>query len=386
MRHYLIYLLLFLVVIAQLLNGVYALEITITNYALYARAAIFCLLIFLCLCFKDAVWVVMLFLLALSASLVNFIISDAEDVHKLLGNLYFISKIIYPICFLGVSAYIHRFLGINDKIHGMRFLNAYVWALPLLSIIALVFVVESARTYDASYRFGYKGVIATQNEVAITFLFLVMYAVSLKQPIQKSVLFFLCLVGLVVSGTKAAAGVFVLSGLLFVWKSFYNKFFLSCLILLIPLSMFVFADEIYLTLSNMIDYTVHQQERTNSLFSALVSGRDIQLMEVLSSTDVGLYQALLVGGVVSYDLTTELDFFDLVLFCGVPFSLLYLFVMSKFAVELRHFQYKIFFFSILIVLMSFGGHVIYAVSSFEILFVLTVLLYEKNFKESAAFS
>jgi hypothetical protein len=212
----------------------------------------------------------------------------------------------------------------------------------LLIIIGFIFHVELLSSYGQEYRFGYKGLLPSRNELSGFFIIAFFYYLwKLYCTKRGYVQLFVVLVATFLTGAKAILILPVVLAFFLVWlfirfprkKAFY--IIIGVAVLLAGIAVWQ-RDKILERLAPSLQYFSYQLESGNNptLFSALMSGRSELVQTLFSDLPPG---RLFFGG---HDLavsSTETDVLDVFLFLGIAGVLLfYAFYLRALFFNVRH--------------------------------------------------
>jgi|GEM_PF-6182898 len=244
----------------------------------------------------------------------------------------------------------------------------------LLIIVGAVFQVGMLETYafnNQDYlepRYGYSGLIYSQNEVTYIYILSVVYFYKKYQVSSYTLKFFLVLLSAILLGTKGIY-LFLLIFFLYYLKSSGRAFLLGLSTffsgLLLAISNFGY-------LSSLFKYFFVQSE-SDDLIYVLSSGRNYLVMKNFLNNIKASYVFLLFGGQDSSHNLVELELFDLINFFGIVGSLIYLYCYYKFVLRgVGEGYYEKMFLISLIIVAFFSGHLLSNINiSFFMLCVLS---------------
>jgi hypothetical protein len=244
-------------------------------------------------------------------------------------------------------------------------------------LFGLLFNIDMFRTYSDGFRAGFKGIIVAQNEGSLFMLLGVMwyYTRMLSKDISY-VYFLISIIATIAYGTKVT--ILGLIIILFVFI-FYKYKTIKAIILsmqifsIITISLFFLYTKFEL-IKNLFDLTIQyflSKLDQYDIFTVLLSGRNEKFITNFNEALVNSPYVFFMGGFPITNYFVEIDILDMIFFCGIFSTFIYLlFYYKMFFDNLKYSKYKInnfilFYFVLLI--SSTGGHVFYSLLNAPIL-------------------
>jgi hypothetical protein len=303
------------------------------------------------------------------------IIISGGDVFRI-ESLIILNKYFYFIAlsllFLQYETDDSFFIFINKALRYYLIINS------ALIIIGFAFNIELFSSYfkTASIRFGYKGLIPTQNETTGVYLFGLAYIYRryFKEKIESLWVLLLITIAAILIGTKGIwISIPIIVGYYAIKYKTKTTLLISVpsLILIISIWGFWIWDNLY---NNYLAYFKYFIERSGRpWYSIMLSGRDIKISESIEY--IGEYWSVwnyIFGGINLSIINSETDLVDGYLLFGLNF-LVYLFYYFGFFFRYDKSLDNLLIFLLFLLLSFTGGHMIYSaiIPLFYLLYVFS---------------
>lgn len=245
-----------------------------------------------------------------------------------------------------------------------RFFEFSYVLFSLSILMGFIFKLESLESYIGKARFGYKGLIVTQNE-AVGLMLIGLFYFKMKFDVTNK------------TGTLVFMYVLYLSGLLVASKAclffltlamvYFHMKLLSSKKALIVISLFIFGaswinwQEIISYYKITYDYFLYFYDSGDSFLSVMLTGRDWRVQGVFDHLRDGnhLFYNYIFGGFNFLKYGTEMDFFDILILFGISGVFYYSFYIYS-IYRVPELKKPVVVFLLLFLTASFlGGHLIY---------------------------
>jgi len=293
-----------------------------------------------------------------NADLLGSFIVFNKTIYFILIILFFMDHVNDPKFINRIQKYVKIFFTINNCIIIISFLFGFDYFSSYSSL------------YDGeSSRFGYKGLIPTQNEITGVYLFGLYIFFRDKFIYQKENSFLLIstIICTLLIGTKGGIIALITVGGYYLFKyKIKNTLFIGMPILIIIFSYFT-SQLKYLWKHYYYFYDYFIFHSDVSLFSFLLSGRNLKFKEMLAKLS-GNYQNVegnwsaintIFGGADLTWVNSEMDIVDGFILHGLFFVPYLIFLFRVFIKYDKSFDNKVMFF-IFISIASFGGHLLFS--------------------------
>ncbi len=285
------------------------------------------------------------------------------SISEILSNLIIVNKFffVFLMCYV---FYIYR---ANQRfIKSLYTFFEFAFLIYVATIFSgYIFGIDIFESYIGRDRFGYKGVIVTQNEAVGLFLVGMFYFYTKFKVTGGAInLLFMCMVffaGFLV-GSKACmvflSLAFIVMGMTLLKKKKVWFFIVLALPFMLLFDWGGFAEK----LNSTRDYVLYFYNKGDSILSIILTGRNWRvetLIEELFFRDHYTWYNYFFGGFNFLRLGTEMDFFDvLTLFglAGLLYYILYIRMLYSFSGRSKD---MVWFLVIFLIPSTLGGHLIY---------------------------
>lgn len=364
-EHRLVIILIYISFFIDSLNAILIkIEGTHNNISLITRIIVE--LVFLFLLFKNRIIKPIYILIRFSsiASLGMLIVLPENIINSkdFFQNIITINKIIYFFIVLNIV-----FFYFKDKREVLFNFFEIVYIIFIISIfLGFIFNIPFLEAYPQDKRFGYKGLIVTQNETVGIFLIgLFYYIAKYDQYRNKSniIFIFLILIAGLLTGSKANLFFLLLSFLfLYGYFLFHSKKISYSLFLLIPIGFSIDWEKIINIFEKTISYTRSFYDKGYDIWFVLLSGRNLRVEKMFNSIQelpYNLYHYLF-GGFNFSAMGTEMDLFDIFQLFGIIGGLFFYYLYFKSMIQYsKKYKFIYLFIFIWFIVSTLGGHLIY---------------------------
>jgi hypothetical protein len=241
--------------------------------------------------------------------------------------------------------------------------------------LGAVLNIEMFHNYNETERFGVKGLIIAGNE-ASGFLLIGLMWFLLRLEKEKKILplLFLCIVALILSGTKASfLGLIIILFAYYIYRVGIITGVSRCLSAAVLFTAFatvlyLYNEDIHTAVDLTFAYFKYQYVHVSdeSIISLLLSGRDFKLIEAWNRYISKYPQTLMFGGYLVGKYSVEMDIFDMLFLMGLPSLVVYYilwlscFFKGQAQASRRLRIFVISFIVVWILLANLGGHFFYS--------------------------
>lgn len=292
------------------------------------------------------------------------------DAGALVETINIVVKIIIPFVFYYMLLFVQSMPARAELIRRSVRISIFVYL--LFVIVGAVFNILEFKSYG-EIRYGYKGVIAAQNEAsAFVLISLLIFGLPIVQKQHKKtdiIGFALSSISAVLLGTKAGAVLPIIAVALIIvsrvglYKATPYVAICTAAFLVISSLLVSFSSFFGKMFSTNMEYFKYQFEyhASGSLVTLFLSGRDMKISYIFDQIfgENPLY--FVFGGYPVSVYSPEIDFIEIALITGLPIFVLYFYMLkSIFFIKGGGVKSNYLFYSFLIVvfLANTGGHLL----------------------------
>lgn len=290
------------------------------------------------------------------------VVLQITNIPELLQNIVIVNKVLY---FFIVVSIIYYYFD-NQREILFKFFEIVYFIFIISILFGFIFQIPFLESYPQEKRFGYKGLIVTQNEAVGIFLIGLFYFSAKYEQLRNNmsiVYIIFILIGGLLTGSKANMFFLTLSTvLIYIYYVFKSKKMAKTVILFIPILFMIDWNRIFDIFSTTINYITSFYNKGMDIWSILLSGRNWRVQDMMQeiANEPYFWYNYLFGGFNFSRMGTEMDMFDIwQLFGFIGTSAFYIIYISTIINYSKKSILVYLFLIVWLIASSLGGHLIY---------------------------